>query len=193
MRVGKICVSDFRDWQDNNCIELEQVNNKTHSGDLCLDINSDIVVDYTHLADALDALHVQLNLVRFSWNSYSDRLHYFLARTQVPNILVQNYYDTNDKTPRRLLELQKLVSLSFISSGKTSLPRKFVSLAQKKQILTLLNDNAVVWSDIDICKLPYDLQLKYSLIKRTYLLRDNRIEDLIQLFNYRHKEDKDND
>ena len=190
---GEMCVSDFRDWQDNNCIELEQVNNKTHSGDLCLDINSDIVVDYTHLADALDALHVQLNLVRFSWNSYSDRLHYFLARTQVPNILVQNYYDTNDKTPRRLLELQKLVSLSFISSGETSLPRKFVSLAQKKQILTLLNDNAVVWSDIDICKLPYDLQLKYSLIKRTYLLRDNRIEDLIQLFNYRHKEDKDND
>lgn len=190
---GEMCVSDFRDWQDNNCIELEQVNNKTHSGDLCLDINSDIVVDYTHLADALDALHVQLNLVRFSWNSYSDKLHYFLARTQVPNILVQNYYDTNDKTPRRLLELQKLVSLSFISSGETSLPRKFVSLAQKKQILTLLNDNAVVWSDIDICKLPYDLQLKYSLIKRTYLLRDNRIEDLIQLFNYRHKEDKDND
>lgn len=91
------------------------------------------------------------------------------------------------------MELQKLVSLSFISSGETSLPRKFVSLAQKKQILTLLNDNAVVWSDIDICKLPYDLQLKYSLIKRTYLLRDNRIEDLIQLFNYRHKEDKDND
>lgn len=190
---GEMCISDFKDWQENNYIELEQVKNKRYGNEDCLDINSDIVLDYTHLADALDAMNVQLKLVKFSWNSYTDNLHYFLVRTQVPNVLVQNYYEANDKTPRRLLELQKLLSLSFNSSRETSLPRKFVSLAQKKQILTLLNDSAVVWSDIDICKLPYDLQLKYSLIKRTYFLRDNRIEDLIQLFNYKHKEDKDND
>ena len=111
--------------------------NKTYGVEVCLEINSDIEVEYSHLADALYAMHIQLKSVRFSWNSYSDKLHHFLVNTQVPNVQVQCYYETNDKTPRKLLELQKLVSLSFKSSCETSLPRKFVSLAQRKNVVTL--------------------------------------------------------
>ena len=92
-----------------------------------------------------------------------------------------------------MLEIQKLVSLSFKSSCETSLPIKFVSLAQRKQILTLLNEEIVVWNDIDIRKLPYDIQINYSMFRRTYFLREYKVEDLMMFFNDRNKEDKDND
>lgn len=189
----EMCISDFWDWQENDYIKLVQVKNKTYGVEDCLEINSDIDVEYSHLADALYAMHIQLKSVRFPWNSYSDRLHHFLEKTQVPNVQVQCYYETNDKTPRKLLELQKLVSLSFKSSCETSLPRKFVSLAQRKQILTLLNEEIVVWNDIDIRKLPYDIQINYSMFRRTYFLREYKVEDLMMFFNDRNKEDKDND
>lgn len=189
----EMCISDFWDWQENDYIKLVQVKNKTYGVEDCLEINSDIDVEYSHLADALYAMHIQLKSVRFPWNSYSDRLHHFLEKTQVPNVQVQCYYETNDKTPRKLLELQKLVSLSFKSSCETSLPRKFVSLAQRKQILTLLNEEIVVWNDIDIRKLPYDIQINYSMFRRTYFLREYKMEDLMMFFNDRNKEEKDND
>ena len=189
----EMCISDFWDWQENDYIKLVQVKNKTYGVEDCLEINSDIDVEYSHLADALYAMHIQLKSVRFPWNSYSDRLHHFLEKTQVPNVQVQCYYETNDKTPRKLLELQKLVSLSFKSSCETSLPRKFVSLAQRKQILTLLNEEIVVWNDIDIRKLPYDIQINYSMFRRTFFLREYKMEDLMMFFNDRNKEDKDND
>lgn len=189
----EMCISDFWDWQENDYIKLVQVKNKKYGVEVCLEINLDIEVEYSHLADALYAMHIQLKSVRFPWNSYSDRLHHFLVKTQVPNVQVQCYYETNDKTPRKLLELQKLVSLSFKSSCETSLPRKFVSLAQRKQILTLLNEEIVVWNDIDIRKLPYDIQINYSMFRRTYFLREYKVEDLMMFFNDRNKEDKDND
>lgn len=189
----EMCISDFWDWQENDYIKLVQVKNKKYGVEVCLEINLDIKVEYSHLADALYAMHIQLKSVRFPWNSYSDRLHHFLVKTQVPNVQVQCYYETNDKTPRKLLELQKLVSLSFKSSCETSLPRKFVSLAQRKQILTLLNEEIVVWNDIDIRKLPYDIQINYSMFRRTYFLREYKVEDLMMFFNDRNKEDKDND
>lgn len=189
----EMCISDFGDWQENDYIKLVQVKNKKYGLEVCLEINSDIEVEYSHLADALDAMHIQLKSVRFPWNSYSDNLHYFLVRTQVPNILVQNYSETNDKTPRRLLELQKLVSLSFISSRETSLPRKFVSLAQRKNVVTLLNDEFVVWREIDIRKLPYDMQINYNMSRRVFLIGETRPVSLMQIYNFRYKEDKDND
>lgn len=189
----EMCISAFWDWQENDYIKLVQMKNKKYGVEVCLEINSDIEVEYSHLADALYAMHIQLKSVRFPWNSYSDRLHHFLEKTQVPNVQVQCYYETNDKTPRKLLELQKLVSLSFKSSCETSLPRKFVSLAQRKQILTLLNEEIVVWNDIDIRKLPYDIQINYSMFRRTYFLREYKVEDLMMFFNDRNKEDKDND
>ena len=189
----EMCISDFWDWQENDYIKLVQVKNKKYGVEVCLEINLDIEVEYSHLADALYAMHIQLKSVRFPWNSYSDRLHHFLVKTQVPNVQVQCYYETNDKTPRKLLELQKLVSLSFKSSCETSLPRKFVSLAQRKQILTLLNEEIVVWNDIDIRKLPYDIQINYSMFRRTYFLREYKVEDLMMFFNDRNKEEKDND
>ena len=189
----EMCISDFWDWQENDYIKLVQVKNKKYGVEVCLEINLDIEVEYSHLADALYAMHIQLKSVRFPWNSYSDRLHHFLVKMQVPNVQVQCYYETNDKTPRKLLELQKLVSLSFKSSCETSLPRKFVSLAQRKQILTLLNEEIVVWNDIDIRKLPYDIQINYSMFRRTYFLREYKVEDLMMFFNDRNKEDKDND
>lgn len=189
----EMCISDFWDWKENDYIKLVQVKNKKYGVEVCLEINLDIKVEYSHLADALYAMHIQLKSVRFPWNSYSDRLHHFLVKTQVPNVQVQCYYETNDKTPRKLLELQKLVSLSFKSSCETSLPRKFVSLAQRKQILTLLNEEIVVWNDIDIRKLPYDIQINYSMFRRTYFLREYKVEDLMMFFNDRNKEDKDND
>ena len=188
-----MCISDFWDWQGKAYIQLVQVKNKTYGVEVYLDINSDKVVDYTHLADALDTMHIQLKLVEFSWNSYSDNLHYFLVRTQVPNILVQNYNETNDKTPRRLLELQKLVSLSFKSSRETSLPRKFISLAQRKNVVTSLNDNFVVWREIDIRKLPYDMQINYNMSRRGFLIGETRPVSLMQIYNFSYKEDKDND
>lgn len=189
----EMCISAFWDWQENDYIKLVQMKNKKYGVEVCLEINLDIEVEYSHLADALYAMHIQLKSVRFPWNSYSDRLHHFLEKTQVPNVQVQCYYETNDKTPRKLLELQKLVSLSFKSSCETSLPRKFVSLAQRKQILTLLNEEIVVWNDIDIRKLPYDIQINYSMFRRTYFLREYKMEDLMMFFNDRKKEDKDND
>lgn len=189
----EMCISDFWDWQENDYIKLVQVKNKTYGVEDCLEINSDIDVEYSHLADALYAMHIQLKSVRFPWNSYSDRLHHFLEKTQVPNVQVQCYYETNDKTPRKLLELQKLVSLSFKSSCETSLPRKFVSLAQRKNVVTLLNDEFVVWSEIDIRKLPYDMQINYNMSRRVFLIGETRPVSLMQIYNFRNKEDKDND
>ena len=189
----EMCISDFWDWQENDYIKLVQVKNKTYGVEVCLEINSDIEVEYSHLADALYAMHIQLKSVRFPWNSYSDKLHHFLVKTQVPNVQVQCYYETNDKTPRKLLELQKLVSLSFKSSCETSLPRKFVSLAQRKNVVTLLNDEFVVWSEIDIRKLPYDMQINYNMSRRVFLIGETRPVSLMQIYNFRYKEDKDND
>ena len=189
----EMCISDFWDWQGNGYINLVQVKNKTYGVEVCLEINSDIEVEYSHLADALYAMHIQLKSVRFPWNSYSDKLHHFLVKTQVPNVQVQCYYETNDKTPRKLLELQKLVSLSFKSSCETSLPRKFVSLAQRKNVVTLLNDEFVVWSEIDIRKLPYDMQINYNMSRRVFLIGETRPVSLMQIYNFRYKEDKDND
>lgn len=189
----EMCISDFWDWQGNGYIKLVQVKNKTYGVEVCLEINSDIEVEYSHLADALYAMHIQLKSVRFPWNSYSDKLHHFLVKTQVPNVQVQCYYETNDKTPRKLLELQKLVSLTFKSSCVTSLPRKFVSLAQRKNVVTLLNDEFVVWREIDIRKLPYDMQINYNMSRRVFLLGETRPVSLMQIYNFRYKEDKDND
>lgn len=189
----EMCISDFWDWQGNGYIKLAQVKNKRYGDEDCLDINSDKEVDYNHLADALYAMHIQLKSVRFPWNSYSDKLHHFLIKTQVPNVQVQCYYETNDKTPRKLLELQKLVSLTFKSSCVTSLPRKFVSLAQRKNVVTLLNDEFVVWREIDIRKLPYDMQINYNMSRRVFLLGETRPVSLMQIYNFRYKEDKDND
>lgn len=189
----EMCISDFWDWQGNGYIKLVQVKNKRYGDEDCLDINSDKEVDYNHLADALYAMHIQLKSVRFPWNSYSDKLHHFLIKTQVPNVQVQCYYETNDKTPRKLLELQKLVSLTFKSSCVTSLPRKFVSLAQRKNVVTLLNDEFVVWREIDIRKLPYDMQINYNMSRRVFLLGETRPVSLMQIYNFRYKEDKDND
>lgn len=192
----EMCISDFKNWQRNNYIELEQVKNKRYGDEDCLDINSDKsdkVVDYNHLADALDAMHIQLKSVRFPWNSYSDKLHHFLVKTQVPNVQVQYYYETNDKTPRKLLELQNLVSLSFKSSRETSLPRKFVSLAQRKNVVTLLNDEFVVWREIDIRKLPYDMQINYNMSRRVFLIGETRPVSLMQIYSFKYKEDKNND
>lgn len=189
----EMCISDFLDWQGNGYIKLVQVKNKTYGVEECLEINSDIEVEYSHLADALYAMHIQLKSVRFPWNSYSDKLHLFLVKTQVPNVQVQCYYKTNDKTPRKLLELQKLVSLTFKSSCVTSLPRKFVSLAQRKNVVTLLNDEFVVWREIDIRKLPYDMQINYNMSRRVFLLGETRPVSLMQIYNFRYKEDKDND
>lgn len=189
----EMCISDFWDWQGNGYIKLVQVKNKTYGVEECLEINSDIEVEYSHLADALYAMHIQLKSVRFPWNSYSDKLHLFLVKTQVPNVQVQCYYNTNDKTPRKLLELQKLVSLTFKSSCVTSLPRKFVSLAQRKNVVTLLNDKFVVWREIDIRKLPYDMQINYNMSRRVFLLGETRPVSLMQIYNFRYKEDKDND
>lgn len=189
----EMCISDFWDWQENDYIKLVQVKNKKYGLEVCLEINSDIEVEYSHLADALYAMHIQLKSVRFPWNSYSDKLHHFLVKAQVPNVQVQCYYETNDKTPRKLLELQKLVSLSFKSSCETSLPRKFVSLAQRKNVVTLLNDEFVVWSEIDIRKLPYDMQINYNMSRRVFLIGETRPVSLMQIYNFRYKEDKDND
>lgn len=189
----EMCISDLKNWQRNNYIELEQVKNKRYGDEDCLDINSDKVVDYNHLADALDAMHIQLKSVRFPWNSYSDKLHHFLVKTQVPNVQVQYYYETNDKTPRKLLELQNLVSLSFKSSRETSLPRKFVSLAQRKNVVTLLNDEFVVWREIDIRKLPYDMQINYNMSRRVFLIGETRPVSLMQIYSFKYKEDKNND
>lgn len=190
---GEMCISDYRNWQENDYIKLVKVKNKTYGDEACLEINSDIEVDYSHLADALYAMHIQLKSVKFPWNSYSDKLHHFLVKTQVPNVHVQFYHESNDKTPRKLLELQKLVSLSFKSSHESSLPRKFISLAQRKHILILLNEEIVVWSDIDIRKLSYDMQINYTISRRTYLLREYRIEDLMLFSKYKSMEEKDND
>lgn len=190
---GEMCISDFRDWQGNDYIKLVQEKNKTYGDEVCLEINSDIAVDYSHLADALYAMHIQLKSVRFPWISYSDKLHHFLVKTQVPNVQVQCYFETNDKTPRKLLELQKLVSLSFESSRETSLPRKFVSLAQRKNVVTLLNDEFVVWREIDIRKLPYDMHINYNMFRRVFLLGGTKQVSLMQIYNFRYKEDKDND
>ena len=189
----EMCISDFWDWQENDYIKLVQVKNKKYGLEVCLEINSDIEVEYSHLADALYAMHIQLKSVRFPWNSYSDKLHHFLVKAQVPNVQVQCYYETNDKTPRKLLELQKLVSLTFKSSCVTSLPRKFVSLAQRKNVVTLLNDEFVVWSEIDIRKLPYDMQINYNMSRRVFLIGETRPVSLMQIYNFRYKEDKDND
>ena len=189
----EMCISDLKNWQRNNYIELEQVKNKRYGDEDCLDINSDKVVDYNHLADALDAMHIQLKSVRFPWNSYSDKLHHFLVKTQVPNVQVQYYYETNDKTPRKLLELQNLVSLSFKSSRETSLPRKFVSLAQRKNVVTLLNDEFVVWREIDIRKLPYDMQINYNMSRRVFLIGETKPVSLMQIYSFKYKEDKNND
>lgn len=190
---GEMCISDYRNWQENDYIKLVKVKTKTYGDEACLEINSDIEVDYSHLADALYAMHIQLKSVKFPWNSYSEKLHHFLVKTQVPNVQVQFYHESNDKTPRKLLELQKLVSLSFKSSNESSLPRKFISLAQRKHILTLLNEEIVVWSDIDIRKLPYDMQINYTMFRRTFLLGETRSVSLMQIYNFRYKEEKDND
>lgn len=189
----EMCISDFGDWQENDYIKLVQVKNKKYGLEVCLEINSDIEVEYSHLADALYAMHIQLKSVRFPWNSYSDKLHHFLVKTQVPNVQVQYYYETNDKTPRKLLELQNLVSLSFKSSRETSLPRKFVSLAQRKNVVTLLNDEFVVWREIDIRKLPYDMQINYNMSRRVFLIGETRPVSLMQIYSFKYKEDKNND
>lgn len=189
----EMCVSDFWEWKQNNYLDLVQERKKMYDAEFFLDIKSDLELDYEHLADALKVMHISIKLVRFSWNFYSDKLHRFLARTQVSNVQIQNYNVVNDKTPRKLLELQGIVSLSFKSTSETSLPKKFISLAQRKNILTLLNEEFVTWCESDIRKLPYDMLLNYSMNRRRFLLKDNRLDDLVRIVNHSYREDEDND
>lgn len=189
----EMCISELRDWQENNCLDLVHEQHNMCSDEFELEINLDIEIDYEHLADALDAMSIRLKSVRFPWNLYSDKLHHFLARAQVPNVQIQNYNVVNDKTPRKLLELQGLVSLSFKSTSEANLPKKFISLAQRKNILTLLNEEFVTWCESDIHKLPYDMLLNYSMNRRHFLLKDNRLDDLIRIVNHSYREDEDND
>lgn len=189
----EMCISELRDWQENNCLDLVHEQHNMCSDEFELEINLDIEIDYEHLADALDAMSIRLKSVRFPWNLYSDKLHHFLARAQVPNVQIQNYNVVNNKTPRKLLELQGLVSLSFKSTSEANLPKKFISLAQRKNILTLLNEEFVTWCESDIHKLPYDMLLNYSMNRRHFLLKDNRLDDLIRIVNHSYREDEDND
>ncbi|WP_304236756.1 NACHT domain-containing protein [Phocaeicola plebeius] len=189
----EMCISELRDWQENNCLDLVHEQHNMCSDEFELEINLDIEIDYEHLADALDAMSIRLKSVRFPWNLYSDKLHLFLARAQVPNVQIQNYNVVNNKTPRKLLELQGLVSLSFKSTSEANLPKKFISLAQRKNILTLLNEEFVTWCESDIHKLPYDMLLNYSMNRRHFLLKDNRLDDLIRIVNHSYREDEDND
>lgn len=189
----EMCISELRDWQENNCLDLVHEQHNMCSDEFELEINLDIEIDYEHLADALDAMSIRLKSVRFPWNLYSDKLHHFLARAQVPNVQIQNYNVVNDKTPRKLLELQGLVSLSFKSTSEANLPKKFISLALRKNILTLLNEEFVTWCESDIHKLPYDMLLNYSMNRRHFLLKDNRLDDLIRIVNHSYREDEDND
>ena len=55
------------------------------------------------------------------------------------------------------------------------------------------DDISFIVNDIDIRKLPYDIQINYSMFRRTYFLREYKVEDLMMFFNDRNKEDKDND
>lgn len=189
----EMCVSDYNDWQENGYLKLMGNWHKIYGGEFCLEINMDLDIDYIHLGDALNAMHVQLKLVKFPWNSYSDELHSFLARTHVQNVQIQSYYEAGDKTPRRLLELSDIVTLSFESTREKCLPKKFISLAKKKNIITLLNEDFITWSERDIHKLPYDMLIKYSINRRQFLLRDNSLESLMQIVNNSYEEDKDND
>lgn len=189
----EMCISELRDWQENNCLDLVHEQHNMCSDEFELEINLDIEIDYEHLADALDAMSIRLKSVRFPWNLYSDKLHHFLARAQVPNVQIQNYNVVNNKTPRKLLELQGLVSLSFKSTSEANLPKKFILLAQRKNILTLLNEEFVTWCESDIHKLPYDMLLNYSMNRRHFLLKDNRLDDLIRIVNHSYREDEDND
>lgn len=56
-----MCISDYRNWQENDYIKLVKVKNKTYGDEACLEIKLDIEVDYSHLADALYAMHIQFN------------------------------------------------------------------------------------------------------------------------------------
>lgn len=189
----EMCKAEFVDWQVNGYLKLNYSRHKMFGLEVCLNINLDYELDYVHLADALEAMNLTLNLVSFTWNIYGEELHRFLLKIKVPNIEILSYNNVNDKTPRKLLELQDIVSISFISQSEKNLPKKFVVLAQKKNILALLNGNFVTLCDVDSRKLPANMSVNYNMNRRQILLQKNRIEDFFDMVNYKIMEDKDND
>lgn len=189
----EMCKSEFMDWQDNGYLTLSHARHKLLGLEVSLEINLDFELNYDHLADALEAMGLHLNLVSFTWNMYDEELHRFLSKIKVPNIEVLSYNNVNDKTPRKLLELQDVVSISFFSQSEKNLPKKFVVLAQKRNILTLLNENFVTWCDVDSSKLPANMLVNYNMNRREILLQGSRLDDFFQMVNYKSMEDKDND
>lgn len=188
----EMCKTEFIDWQVNGYLKLDYARHKMFGLDVCLNIISDFELDYVHLADALEAMNLDLKSVSFTWNIYGEELHRFLSKIRVPNIEVQCYNNVNDKTPRKFLDLQDVVSISFISQSEKNLPKKFVVLAQKKNILTLLNGHFVTLCDVDSRKLPANMLVSYNMNRRQILLQESRLEDFFGIVNYKIMEEKDN-
>ena len=188
----EMCESEFIEWQANGYLTLSHARHKLLGLEVCLEINLAFELNYEHLADALAAMNLHLNLVSFTWNMYGEELHRFLSKIRVPNIEVQSYNNVNDKTPRKLLDLQDVVSINFISQSERTLPKKFVVLAQRKNILTLLNGNFVTWCDVDSRKLPANMLVNYNMNRRQILLQESSLDDFFQMVNNK-LEDIDND
>ena len=102
-----------------------------------------------------------------------------------------NYNVSDDKNLLKIFELDKLNSLVFNGALVQEFPQKFIILANKKQVITILNGSFVTWFDKDTNTIPSEMLVNYGIYRRRIILQHFDMNNFSQIMNKYKGEEND--
>lgn len=185
------CKKEFSFMENKNYLRLECTHRKKDDDEYKLELLVCKGLDFNHICDALKAMCKNVLTVSFFWNDYSHKLHCFLARMKVPNLQILNYNVSDDKNLLKVFELDKLNCLVFNGALVQEFPQKFIILANKKKLITILNGSFVTWFDKDTNTIPSEMLVNYSIYRRKIILQHFDMNNFSQIMNKYKGEEND--
>lgn len=186
----EMCNQEFLSAEIDGKIKLSSTRYKANKLDIKIELQNAENLNLRHMAMALNKLRILPTTVCFSWKAFSDDLYGFLLALDIRNVEVMDYGEYNDKTPRSLLNLQSLSSLSFRANDNVNLPKKFLQEVKKKRLLVMLNGVVVNSRDIDMKNLPIELRLDYSMGQRALFNNPSYLERFLTITEDNHINDE---
>lgn len=177
----EMCKQEFVLAEIDGMIKLSSTRYKANKLDIKVELQNAEKLNFRHIAMALNKFHILPTTVCFSWKAFSDDLYGFLLALDICNVEVMDYAEYNDKTPRTLLNLQSLASLSFRANDKVNLPKKFLQEVKKKNLLVMFNGVVVNSQDVDMKNLPIELRLDYSMGQRALFNNPSYLERFLTI------------
>lgn len=185
---GEMCKNDFLRHGDVLAISTSV---KKQNLDVKMSIFHADGLNFEHINVALRVMDQKPTTISFSWKDYSDEVLKFLLALNIQNIEILDYKEIDGKTPRTLLKLQSLVSVSFFTNMAGSLPKKFMSEVRKKNIIIILNEKIINWGKIDVSSLPLNLRLDYFMSQRIQYANPSSLEEFLSISENKLKEEDD--